>query len=199
MRKILALLLLAAFACTAYAFDLVLPEVGEVSYSLLDGDDVFTVDDSVFYKTAFDGAVLAERFSDTITLLSYGEHGDRQAIVMLSSPQSEVEMQLTSLTRSTNGPILIAVGTPLTMALVEELGPEEIFATGGLSNTVRAMLRREGIPFHEVSSGSILQISEDGVTVIDGTPQGRYITCPTCGTRIYQRTDKRTPSSSGWR
>lgn len=79
MRKVLALLLLAAFACTAYAFDLVLPEVGEVSYSLLDGDDVFTVDDSVFYKTAFDGAVLAERFSDTITLLSYGEHGDRQA------------------------------------------------------------------------------------------------------------------------
>lgn len=199
MRKILALLLLAAFACTAYAFDLVLPEVGEVSYSLLDGDDVFTVDDSVFYKTAFDGAVLAERFSDTITLLSYGEHGDRQAIVMLSSPQSEVEMQLTFLTRSTNGPILIAVGTPLTMALVEELEPTEIFATGGLSNTVRAMLRREGIPFHEVSSGSILQISEDGVTVIDGTPQGRYITCPTCGTRIYQRTDKRTPSPSGWR
>lgn len=185
MRKILALLLMATFACTVYAFDLVLPGTGEVSYSLLDGDDVFTVDDSVFYKTAFGGAVLVERFSDTITLLSYGEHGDRQAIVMLSSPQSEVEMQLTSLERSTDDPILIAVGTPLTMALVEELEPTEIFTAGGMSGKVRAMLRREGIPFHEVSSGSILQIGEDGVAIIDGRSEGRYITCPTCGTRIY--------------
>ena len=37
-----------------YSFDLIVPSAGDESYVLMDGDDEFIVDDSVYLKYAFE-------------------------------------------------------------------------------------------------------------------------------------------------
>ena len=73
MHKIIAAAVLALSTLSSLqAFDLIVPAPGESEYVLLSEDDeVFRVDDSVFYKKGLNGEVLVERYSAGITVVSY--------------------------------------------------------------------------------------------------------------------------------
>lgn len=181
MRRIVLTLLALLLTSCLFAFGLVLPQPGETEYTLLDGDDSFTVDETVYYKTVLGRKVVVERYTDTITSLSYGWN---TMLVLAGAEEAEVE-EILYVFRFIDNISILAVDSPLSIDVVKELNPDHIYVSGGLSSSTRAMLRLEKIPFTELGEGDILQIEDDGISVISGSASGVYVTCPNCGTVIY--------------
>ena len=166
------------------AFDLVVPSPGDGSYTLLEGDEEFVVDDSVFYKRVFDSRLLVERYTSGITMLRWDD--DDELIVLLDAGEEELDQLMHSLYMTSDEPDMLIVNSPVTMDLIEELEVDRIYHLGQMTNIMRAMLRRGGYDFVELGEGSILQIDGESIIVISGaSSQGMYIECPTCGTMIF--------------
>ena len=125
MHKIIAA---AVWALSTLAslqpFDRIVPAPGESEYVLLSEDDeVFRVDDSVFYKKGLNGEVLVERYSAGITVVSY-KGGERQLIVFLNAGEAEISTYASSLEFATSKPDLIIVNSPVSAQFIEEAGAQ---------------------------------------------------------------------------
>ena len=111
--------LLCLVLSSAFSFDLIVPSPGEDTYVLMNEDDEFVVDDSVFYKSGLDRLVQVERFSDTITLIKY-EH-DEELLVLLNTTADEMEAQLYSIRFSVDEPDVLLLDEPSNDLDVETL------------------------------------------------------------------------------
>lgn len=170
-----------------YSFDLIVPSAGDESYVLMDGDDEFIVDDSVYLKYAFDHSVNVERFSDTITLISYD---DEEMLVLLNATEDDLSVQKFMLRFSVDEPDVLIVNSPIDFELLEEIDADDLYISGLISPDERAMLRRMDMDFVELDISSILRLTRDGISVISGNKNngqngGFYVSCPNCGTMIY--------------
>lgn len=170
-----------------YSFDLIVPSAGDESYVLMDGDDEFIVDDSVYMKYAFDHSVNVERFSDTITLISYD---DEEMLVLLNATEDDLDGQKFMLRFSVDEPDVLIVNSPIDFELLEEIDADDLYISGLISPDERAMLRRMDMDFVELDISSILRLTRDGISVISGNKNngqngGFYVSCPNCGTMIY--------------
>lgn len=170
-----------------YSFDLIVPSAGDESYVLMDGDDEFIVDDSVYMKYAFDHSVNVERFSDTITLISYD---DEEMLVLLNATEEDLSVQKFMLRFSVDEPDVLIVNSPIDFELLEEIDADDLYISGLISPDERAMLRRMDMDFVELDISSILRLTRDGISVISGNKNngqngGFYVSCPNCGTMIY--------------
>ena len=170
-----------------YSFDLIVPSAGDESYVLIDGDDEFIVDDSVYMKYAFDHSVNVERFSDTITLISYD---DEEMLVLLNATEDDLSVQKFMLRFSVDEPDVLIVNSPIDFELLEEIDADDLYISGLISPDERAMLRRMDMDFVELDISSILRLTRDGISVISGNKNngqngGFYVSCPNCGTMIY--------------
>lgn len=170
-----------------YSFDLIVPSAGDESYVLMDGDDEFIVDDSVYMKYAFDHSVNVERFSDTITLISYD---DEEMLVLLNATEDDLSVQKFMLRFSVDEPDVLIVNSPIDFELLEEIDADDLYISGLISPDERAMLRRMDMDFVELDISSILRLTRDGISVISGNKNngqngGFYVSCPNCGTMIY--------------
>ena len=187
MRKTIAMALILLAAFSLAATDLVIPEAGDSDYMLLEGDERFIVDDTVFYKRAFDGSLLVERYSEGITMLTL--EGTTQVIVFLNATREEIDLALSSLKWGTEKPVIVCAGSELTYEDVKQLNAVSVWVSDRLSNaTGLALLRRDGVNVTLEAAGSILQFTEDGVRIIRGNMhhnEGLYVTCPVCSTVIY--------------
>lgn len=185
-RRIISLALIALIAMPLMAFDLVVPSPGDGSYMLLDGDEEFIVDDTVYFKRAFDSHILAERFTDHITSLSWGD--DEGLIVLLNASEAEIEGCMYSLYMVGDEPDMLIVDSPLDIDMLKRLDVDEVYHVGDMSGSTRAMLRRSGIDFMELDGGDIIRFEDGKTRVITGdgpAHDGVFVTCPTCGTVIY--------------
>lgn len=170
-----------------YSFDLIVPSAGDESYVLMDGDDEFIVDDSVYMKYAFDHSVNVERFSDTITLISYD---DEEMLVLLNATEEDLSVQKFMLRFSVDEPDVLIVNSPIDFELLDEIDADDLYISGLISPDERAMLRRMDMDFVELDISSILRLTRDGISVISGNKNngqngGFYVSCPNCGTMIY--------------
>ena len=170
-----------------YSFDLIVPSAGDESYVLMDRDDEFIVDDSVYMKYAFDHSVNVERFSDTITLISYD---DEEMLVLLNATEDDLDGQKFMLRFSVDEPDVLIVNSPIDFELLEEIDADDLYISGLISPDERAMLRRMDMDFVELDISSILRLTRDGISVISGNKNngqngGFYVSCPNCGTMIY--------------
>lgn len=170
-----------------YSFDLIVPSAGDESYVLMDGDDEFIVDDSVYLKYAFDHSVNVERFSDTITLISYD---DEEMLVLLNATEEDLSVQKFMLRFSVDEPDVLIVNSPIDFELLDEIDADDLYISGLISPDERAMLRRMDMDFVELDISSILRLTRDGISVISGNKNngqngGFYVSCPNCGTMIY--------------
>ena len=170
-----------------YSFDLIVPSAGDESYVLMDGDEEFIVDDSVYLKYAFDHSVSVERFSDTITLISYD---DEEMLVLLNATEEDLSVQKFMLRFSVDEPDVLIVNSPIDFELLEEIDADDLYISGLISPDERAMLRRMDMDFVELDISSILRLTRDGISVISGNKNngqngGFYVSCPNCGTMIY--------------
>ena len=170
-----------------YSFDLIVPSAGDESYVLMDGDDEFIVDDSVYMKYAFDHSVNVERFSDTITLISYD---DEEMLVLLNATEDDLSVQKFMLRFSVDEPDVLIVNSPIDFELLDEIDADDLYISGLISPDERAMLRRMDMDFVELDISSILRLTRDGISVISGNKNngqngGFYVSCPNCGTMIY--------------
>ena len=170
-----------------YSFDLIVPSAGDESYVLMDGDDEFIVDDSVYMKYAFDHSVNVERFSDTITLISYD---DEEMLVLLNATEDDFSVQKFMLRFSVDEPDVLIVNSPIDFELLDEIDADDLYISGLISPDERAMLRRMDMDFVELDISSILRLTRDGISVISGNKNngqngGFYVSCPNCGTMIY--------------
>ena len=170
-----------------YSFDLIVPSAGDESYVLMDGDDEFIVDDSVYLKYAFDHSVNVERFSDTITLISYD---DEEMLVLLNATEDDLSVQKFMLRFSVDEPDVLIVNSPIDFELLDEIDADDLYISGLISPDERAMLRRMDMDFVELDISSILRLTRDGISVISGNKNngqngGFYVSCPNCGTMIY--------------
>lgn len=185
-RRIISLALMALIAIPLMAFDLVVPAPGDGSYMLLDGDEEFIVDDTVYFKRAFDSRILAERFTDHITSLSWGD--DEGLIVLMNASEAEIEGCMYSLYMVGDEPDMLIVDSPLDIDMLKRLDVDEVYHVGDMSGSTRAMLRRSGIDFMELDGGDIIRFEDGKTRVITGdgpAHDGVFVTCPTCGTVIY--------------
>ena len=185
-RRIISLALIALIAMPLMAFDLVVPSPGDGSYMLLDGDEEFIVDDTVYFKRAFDSRILAERFTDHITSLSWGD--DEGLIVLMNASEAEIEGCMYSLYMVGDEPDMLIVDSPLDIDMLKRLDVDEVYHVGDMSGSTRAMLRRSGIDFMELDGGDIIRFEDGKTRVITGdgpAHDGVFVTCPTCGTVIY--------------
>lgn len=185
-RRIISLALIALIAMPLMAFDLVVPSPGDGSYMLLDGDEEFIVDDTVYFKRAFDSRILAERFTDHITSLSWGD--DEGLIVLMNASEAEIEGCMYSLNMVGDEPDMLIVDSPLDIDMLKRLDVDEVYHVGDMSGSTRAMLRRSGIDFMELDGGDIIRFEDGKTRVITGdgpAHDGVFVTCPTCGTVIY--------------
>lgn len=169
------------------AFDLIVPSAGDESYVLMDGDEEFIVDDSVYLKYAFDHSVNVERFSDTITLISYE---DEEMLVLLNATEDDLDGQKFMLRFSVDEPDVLIVNSPIDFELLDEIDADDLYISGLISPDERAMLRRMDMDFVELDISSILRLTRDGISVISGNKNngqngGFYVSCPNCGTMIY--------------
>ena len=170
-----------------YSFDLIVPSAGDESYVLMDGDEEFIVDDSVYMKYAFKGSVNVERFSDTITLISYD---DEEMLVLLNATEDDLDGQKFMLRFSVDEPDVLIVNSPIDFELLDEIDADDLYISGLISPDERAMLRRMDMDFVELDISSILRLTRDGISVISGNKNngqngGFYVSCPNCGTMIY--------------
>ena len=170
-----------------YSFDLIVPSAGDESYVLMDGDDEFIVDDSVYLKYAFNHSVNVERFSDTITLISYD---DEEMLVLLNATEDDLSGQKFMLRFSVDEPDVLIVNSPIDFELLDEIDADDLYISGLISPDERAMLRRMDMDFVELDISSILRLTRDGISVISGNKNngqngGFYVSCPNCGTMIY--------------
>ena len=170
-----------------YSFDLIVPSADDESYVLMDGDEEFIVDDSVYMKYAFDRSVNVERFSDTITLISYD---DEEMLVLLNATEDDLSVQKFMLRFSVDEPDVLIVNSPIDFELLEEIDADDLYISGVISPDERAMLRRMDMDFVELDISSILRLTRDGISVISGNKNngqngGFYVSCPNCGTMIY--------------
>lgn len=170
-----------------YSFDLIVPSAGDESYVLMDGDEEFIVDDSVYLKYAFDHSVNVERFSDTITLISYE---DEEMLVLLNATEDDLDGQKFMLRFSVDEPDVLIVNSPIDFELLDEIDADDLYISGLISPDERAMLRRMDMDFVELDISSILRLTRDGISVISGNKNngqngGFYVSCPNCGTMIY--------------
>lgn len=170
-----------------YSFDLIVPSAGDESYVLMDGDDEFIVDDSVYLKYAFDRSVNVERFSDTITLISYD---DEEMLVLLNATEDDFDGQKFMLRFSVDEPDVLIVNSPIDFELLDEIDADDLYISGLISPDERAMIRRMDMDFVELDISSILRLTRDGISVISGNKNngqngGFYVSCPNCGTMIY--------------
>ncbi len=170
-----------------YSFDLIVPSADDESYVLMDGDEEFIVDDSVYMKYAFDRSVNVERFSDTITLISYD---DEEMLVLLNATEDDLSVQKFMLRFSVDEPDVLIVNSPIDFELLEEIDADDLYISGLISPDERAMLRRMDMDFVELDISSILRLTRDGISVISGNKNngqngGFYVSCPNCGTMIY--------------
>ena len=153
----------------------------------MDGDDEFIVDDSVYLKYAFDHSVNVERFSDTITLISYD---DEEMLVLLNATEEDLSVQKFMLRFSVDEPDVLIVNSPIDFELLDEIDADDLYISGLISPDERAMLRRMDMDFVELDISSILRLTRDGISVISGNKNngqngGFYVSCPNCGTMIY--------------
>lgn len=189
MHKIIAAAVLALSALSSLqAFDLIVPAPGETEYVLLsEDDDVFRVDDSVFYKHGLNGEVLVERYSAGITVISYNG-GTRQLIVFLNADQEEISTYASSLEFATSKPDLLIVNSPVPAQFIDDAGVHNLFISSSMEAGARAMLRRNNVSFTELSGNSILQIHDRGINVISdeegSSGSSITVTCPGCGRLI---------------
>ena len=170
-----------------YSFDLIVPSAGDESYVLMDGDEEFIVDDSVYLKYAFDHSVNVERFSDTITLISYE---DEEMLVLLNATEDDLDGQKFMLRFSVDEPDVLIVNSPIDFELLDEIDADDLYISGLISPDERAMLRRMDMDFVELDISSILRLTSDGISVLSGNKNngqngGFYVSCPNCGTMIY--------------
>lgn len=170
-----------------YSFDLIVPSADDESYVLMDGDEEFIVDDSVYMKYAFDRSVNVERFSDTITLISYD---DEEMLVLLNATEDDLSVQKFMLRFSVDEPDVLIVNSPIDFELLDEIDADDLYISGLISPDERAMLRRMDMDFVELDISSILRLTRDGISVISGNKNngqngGFYVSCPNCGTMIY--------------
>ncbi len=189
MHKIIAAAVLALSTLSSLqAFDLIVPAPGESEYVLLSEDDeVFRVDDSVFYKKGLNGEVLVERYSAGITVVSY-KGGERQLIVFLNAGEEEISTYASSLEFATSKPDLLIVNSPVPAQFIDEAGVQNLFISSSMEAGARAMLRRNNVSFTELSGNSILQIHDRGINVISDEEGSSgsciTVTCPGCGQLI---------------
>ena len=190
MKKLfLVSALLSSVLFSAFSFDLVVPSAGENSYVLMNEDDEFVVDDTVFYKSGLSGEVHVERISDTITLLTYDY--DEELLVLLNTTPSEIEDEFYTIRFSVDEPDVLLVNSPVDFDLLDEIDADDIYISGRISGEERAMLRRLDVDFVELDPASILSITAEGIRIISGnrypmgSDDGIYVTCPNCGTMIY--------------
>lgn len=189
MRKLVAALLCAFLAAAPLAaFDLLVPSAGETTYDLTDDRQTLTVDESYIYKTVFNRAARVNRYSDTITVLEFGD--DDGLAVFLNAGASEAEGVMRQFARSYDDLDILLVNTPLTRTALERIADDldTIYTPETLSSSTRSLFRSYGVDFEEIGEGAILRITDDDIRVISGAPaysDGVYVTCPTCGTRIY--------------
>ena len=191
MRKLVLTFAFCIIAISSLmAFDLVVPSSGEEVYSLFNSDnDEFIVDDSVYFKSALDGEVKVERYSDHITSIEYG-HGD-YIVVLLNATRDELDEQRFSLSFSVDDPDVLIVNSPVDYDFLDEIDADDVYISGRISGEERAMLRRLDVDFTELDPSSILRFEGNDVSVISGSKypssgkDGIYVTCPKCGTTIY--------------
>ena len=139
-----------------------------------------------FFKRAFDSHILAERFTDHITSLSWGD--DEGLIVLLNASEAEIEGCMYSLYMVGDEPDMLIVDSPLDIDMLKRLDVDEVYHVGDMSGSTRAMLRRSGIDFMELDGGDIIRFEDGKTRVITGdgpAHDGVFVTCPTCGTVIY--------------